>query len=302
MKKMRKVTATDRQRQLATRDEIATLVKGACVLEVLAPKAGNVHPSASFADTDWTDFVRSAAAIAPVLGRAGEIGLGRAVLGSVQATQRDVGRNTNLGIILMLAPLSIAASRCGSARSIAKLRKAAAGVVRDATLADSRRIYEAIALAKPGGLGTAEAGDVATHDVMPIAQAMELAAHRDQIAREWTVGFEVSCGGLALMLKECIGRAASFEDVLDAIATVHLMQVASEPESLIVRKCGEVLARRASVRAQAVLAVGGLSTEAGRKRFASFDRWLRADGNRRNPGTAADLIAAALFVHLWRTR
>jgi len=26
--------------------------------------------------------------------------------------------------------------------------------------------------------------------------------------------------------------------------------------------------------------------------------WLRADGNRRNPGTSADLVAATLFVAL----
>jgi len=32
--------------------------------------------------------------------------------------------------------------------------------------------------------------------------------------------------------------------------------------------------------------------------LADFDFWLRSDGHRRNPGTTADLIAAALFVLL----
>jgi triphosphoribosyl-dephospho-CoA synthase len=284
----------------ASRREIATLVKGACVLEVLAPKAGNVHSDASFADTSWTDFVLSAAAVAPVFGR--ESSLGGAVLASVRATQKAVGRNTNLGIILLLAPLSIAALRCGKSRNLIVLRRAVKSVFKAATLDDSRRIYAAIALAKPGGLGRTERGDVTQKQVMPILDAMGLAAERDQIARQWTTGFADVFDILVPAMTRAMATGTSFESQLDAIAQVHLQWIAAEPESLIARKCGLQIATIAMKRARAVVDVGGLATPAGRRRFAAFDRWLRADGNRRNPGTAADLIAAALFVHLWRTR
>ena len=53
------------------------------------------------------------------------------------------------------------------------------------------------------------------------------------------------------------------------------------------------VAREASKRAASVL-----KSDMTPRELARFDRWLRADGHRRNPGTTADLIAACLFVCL----
>jgi len=280
---------------------IADLVKSACMLEVLAPKAGNVHPGAGFADTDWLDFVRSASAIAPVMARADKLGVGGAVLEGVRRTQAAVGRNTNLGIILLLAPLSLAASRCGTSCSAAVLRRETVRVVREARLADSRKIYRAIALAKPGGLGRAERGDVASQRVLPMAEAMTLAAPRDQVARQWAGGFADVFETLAPAIEAAMASGETFEGMLDSIANVHLRWLATEPETLIARKCGEKVAASAMRRARSAVDAG-LHTQIGKRRAAALDRWLRADGNRRNPGTAADLLAAAIFVALWRRR
>src|SRR5260370_31210191 len=82
------------------------MIRAACVLEVAARKPGNVHPLRSFPDLTYRDFVLSADAIAPILARTAELGVGGAILGSVMATQRRVGRNTNLGVVLLLAPLA----------------------------------------------------------------------------------------------------------------------------------------------------------------------------------------------------
>ena len=47
---------------------------------------------------------------------------------------------------------------------------------------------------------------------------------------------------------------------------------------------------------------GGVGTPAGRAAYDGFDRWLRADGHARNPGTTADLVTACLFVALRERR
>src|SRR5438552_2117088 len=81
------------------------LIRTACLLEATARKAGNVHPRASFADLAYDDFVASADVAAPALSRAREIGVGRAVFAAIEATRNCVGKNTNLGIVLLLSPL-----------------------------------------------------------------------------------------------------------------------------------------------------------------------------------------------------
>ena len=74
--------------------------------------------------------------------------------------------------------------------------------------------------------------------------------------------------------------------------------MARHPDSLIARKAGAAVAAEAQTRAQAVLDGGGLQTNAGRAALAALDRWLREPGQRRNPGTSADLVTACLFAAL----
>src|SRR5438105_4628842 len=81
----------------------------ACIWEVTARKPGNVHRLRDFADVGYVDFLTSAAAIAPVLEMAPERRVGATVLDAVRATRAAVATNTNLGIVLLLAPLAAAA-------------------------------------------------------------------------------------------------------------------------------------------------------------------------------------------------
>src|SRR3954454_25375863 len=90
-------------------DSVAGAAQLACVLEVSAEKPGNITPSHDFHDTSYEDMLRSAIAVGPELGRAGERGLGQTVLAAVEASRRVAGANTNLGIALLLAPLAKAA-------------------------------------------------------------------------------------------------------------------------------------------------------------------------------------------------
>src|SRR4051795_2363704 len=90
-------------------EEIAAAAQLACVLEASAEKPGNITPSHDFEDTAYEDMLRSAIALGPEIGRAGERGVGETVLAAVRATRAVAGANTNLGIALLLAPLARAA-------------------------------------------------------------------------------------------------------------------------------------------------------------------------------------------------
>lgn len=267
----------------------------ACLAELSAPKVGNVHFAAAFDDATWVDFAVSGAAVAGPLERAGRLGLGGCVLSCVRATRVAVGTNTNLGIVLLLSPLCVAASRDVQKPTMKALRDRVGNVLRRATLDDARLIYQAIREANPGGLGRAEKGDVRGGGrVVPLIEAMALAADRDAVARQYVNGFADVFGRVLPAIEGAYRRHQSMDK---AIVVAQLECMAAEPDSLIRRKCGEAVANESSRHAAAVIDSGWPDGGArGKRALAVFDRWLRADGRRRNPGTTADLIVAALFV------
>jgi triphosphoribosyl-dephospho-CoA synthase len=81
-------------------------VQAACLMEATARKPGNVHRFRDFDDATLMDYLLSAAAIGPVLEGAAGRCVGATVLDAVRATRRVSRTNTNLGIILLLAPLA----------------------------------------------------------------------------------------------------------------------------------------------------------------------------------------------------
>jgi triphosphoribosyl-dephospho-CoA synthase len=261
--------------------QLATL---ACLLEATAPKVGNVHPGAMFADTKFLDFVTSAVAVAPAMDAAAAgLSLGQAIFEAVRATRRVAPKNTNLGTVLLLAPMAkVPRDR--------PLDSGIASVLEGLDVDDSRWVYEAIRLAQPGGLGTVREGDVHSDAPADLVAAMRLAAERDLVARQYANNFADVLQFVAPRLQR---RQAAGQSLLDAIVSVQLETMREFPDSLIARKCGDSVARESAARSAAVLDAGS----PGDANY-DFDVWLRADGNRRNPGTTADLIAAGLFAAL----
>lgn len=261
----------------------------ACLLEATAPKVGNVHRGADFEDLNFPDFVVSAVAIAPAMESAVRGGVGAACLEAVRATRARIPTNSNLGICLLLAPLAAVPRgepiRAGVERVLASL---------DAD--DSRHIYEAIRIANPGGLGSAESMDVRTSDAPPrLLDAMRAAAGRDLVARQYDERFRLV---LDLLLPSLEADASAGLSLIDAIIHTQVLFLSMEHDSLIVRKCGVEMGERVREFAAAVLRAGPAGSERYHQALGDFDFWLRADGHRRNPGATADLIAAALFVAL----
>lgn len=270
----------------ATPTEIAALAQLACVLEASAPKPGNVAPGRPFRDMRYEDFVASAIAIGPALGAAGEHSLGQTIRSALRATRQFTTANTNLGIVLLLAPMARAAARGGP------LRAAVAEVLRQTTVADAVETYAAIREVHAGGLGSAPEQDLAAIPTITLVEAMRLAADRDAVAREYATGFATTFEVGMPALRQARAGGLGWEE---ATVATFLALLAHQPDTLVARKLGVEAARDISTRAAAVLAAGGPGRAAGRAALAVFDASLRDAHNSRNPGTTADLTAAALF-------
>jgi triphosphoribosyl-dephospho-CoA synthase len=260
----------------------------ACLLEVTAPKPGNVHRGADFDDLTFADFLVSGVTVGPILAQAAEIGVGSAVLMAVEATREAIGTNSNLGMLLLLAPLAAAPRK-------PSLRAGVLAVLQRLTASDAAAIWQAINAARPGGLGRADKHDIAGPPPDSIIDAMRLAADRDLVAAQYANGFLHIFDYVVPWLCEERKRRAS---LMDAIVRTHVRLLAQFPDTLIARKAGHEVAGRASLLAQQVLDAGQTSDEAYHAALADFDFWLRSAGRKRNPGTTADLIAAGLFVAL----
>jgi len=269
--------------------DVASAVQFACLLEVAAPKPGNVSPGRAFGDMRYEDFLASAAAIGPAFLAADRRTLGATILAAVEATKRWTAANTNLGLILLLAPLAHGVLRKGDG----SLRDAVRAVLRGTTVDDARIAYQAIRLAAPGGLGAADAQDVAGEPDISLRDAMVLAAGRDAIASEYATDFSITFETAAPALTAALDSGVEWPA---AAVETSLTILAHQRDTLIERKLGRAAADAVSREAAEVLASGGVRTAGGRKQLEQFDAGLRDGGNRRNPGTTADLTAAALFV------
>ena len=284
-----------------TAAEVSTAAQLACLLEAAAPKPGNVSPARAFRDMAFEDFLASAAAIGPPFMQAGANALGATIRDAVAATNRWTRANTNLGMVLLLAPLARAASRVADdAGSVAVvLRDQVAHVLDATTVADATDVFAAIRRAAPGGLGKAPEQDVSGEPALPLKAIMTMAADRDDIAREYATGFETTFDLAVPAL--CRAREAQL-GWNEAIVETFLTVLASRHDTHVRRRGGEALAADVSRRAIEALGAGGVRSDRGRRTIEQMDAALRTADNLANPGTTADLTTAAVFVVLLTER
>lgn len=260
----------------------------AVILEATAPKAGNVHRGADFEDSSYPDFLVAATVTASLFDKAVNRPLGHTVLAAVDATQHAVGTNTNLGTILLLAPLAKVPRGEPLANGVTK-------VLAQLTADDARDVYEAIRRANPGGLGRAESADVNDKPPADLVAAMRLAADRDLVARQYADDFHEVLEVIVPWLSQALDSGLP---ILESIVYVHLQLMSEYPDSLIARRRGIDVAHQTAGMARDVLAAGRPGEKGFEEALSDLDFWLRADGHNRNPGTTADLIAAGLFAAL----
>jgi triphosphoribosyl-dephospho-CoA synthase len=274
---------------------IAALYRDACHAELDALKPGNVHRFAGGHGMDVGVFEVSAEVSAPEIAAPGRA-VGTRVLRAVEATFAAVGMNTNLGILLLCAPLAAAAESASvpaGSSSDAALREALIGTLAGLGGDDARDAFAAIARASPGGLGTQDEHDVRAAPSIGLVDAMRIAAPRDLVARQYGDGFSAvfSVGVPALRAGQRKTGSA-----MDPIVDCFLVLAATFPDSHVGRKFGEVAAEDLQGRmTRAHKHLATLDNPADRLDFLiSFDAALKREGL--NPGTSADLTVASIFA------
>jgi triphosphoribosyl-dephospho-CoA synthase len=268
-------------------DPVAAAYIDACLAELDAPKPGNVHRFAPGHRMEVADFVRSAeVSAAPVAATGARVG--SRVRAAVDATLEAVGQNTNLGVILLCAPLAAAAEVPDIA-----LRPALRTVLDRLDLADAEDVFAAIAAANPGGLGRAPRHDVNAPAAVTLREAMAEAAERDRIARQYVTVYEdVFSLGLPAL---ATARSRHGDSPWSTLA-VYLAFLAEIPDTHITRKFDAATAE--AVRREAAGWRDAFASARDPEVFA--DGLLRWDGELKsrgiNPGTSADLTVATLFA------
>jgi triphosphoribosyl-dephospho-CoA synthase len=270
---------------------IADAFKAACRDELEAPKPGNVHVFADGHRMTADDFLRSAEAAAGPLSTPGAR-VGARILGAVEATFAAVGTNTNLGIILLCAPLAAAAEA-----DTDDLRMALAKVLDGLDQEDASLAFRAIVRAAPGGLGRTTVDDVHSPAKVTLKKAMAEAAERDRIAQQYVSSFsDVFEVGVPLLEQ----AQPQGTDAKWATLRVYLTFLATFPDTHIVRKYGAPVAeavRQAAASFHERLA-GGRPNDELIAELLFWDNDLKAQAI--NPGTSADLTVATLFAHRLR--
>jgi triphosphoribosyl-dephospho-CoA synthase len=253
----------------------------ACLLEASARKPGNVHPEASFPDLTYADFVKSAAVIAKILADIESHKIGCCIKECISETQKVISSNSNLGMVLLLAPLAAVPPEKTIAEGIQE-------VLEQLTIQDACEVYEAIRIANPGGLGKMKTEDVASEPTGTLRDVMCLAADHDSVASEYANDFCITLDTAVPALQTFWKQCTNWEE---AVIRLQLRLMSDFPDTLIARKCGMEEAQQSAMRANEVLKADDFKTN-----LSKLDSWLRLHGNQRNPGTTADLIVAGLFV------
>ena len=298
---------------------ISQCLQLAILLEVSAEKPGNVNLTSSFEGTTCQHFLASAVAAGPSFQEAAnhgamvaekklgasEVGLGQLIktcVSEVNVWQR--GGNTILGTIMLFMPIAVAAGMTPTDTNfkldLSELRRNIDLAVKSATAQDSVHLYEAVDIANPSGLGKAPDLDVndphskerLIRENITLFEVFKIGASYDDICAEWVNNYPVTFNLAYPYLTEQLKT----KPVNTAVVHTFLKILAERPDTFIARKVGKAKAEEASFGAKAVLELGGLETEEGKRALKQFDKKLRLTENKCNPGTTADLTAAALAL------
>jgi len=271
--------------------EIEANFLAACLAELSALKPGNVHRYAAGHGMEVATFERAAAASAPFIADP-KLSVGKRILGATEASVAATGVNTNLGIVLLAAPLAKAAAELSIGIG---LRRRLATILSELDCDDADDAFAAIRLANPAGLGEVEEGDVRLgNSRFTLIEAMYMAKDRDRIANAYVSAyadiFDVALPAFHEALAETNDRSL-------AITTLHMTLLTEFPDSHILRKYGPDIAADVQKAARALASSWSpIPRPNSLKKLIKFDADLK--GRRINPGTTADFVVATIFADL----
>jgi triphosphoribosyl-dephospho-CoA synthase len=268
--------------------QLAELYRQACEIELQAFKPGNVSVYAEGHDMTVNDFRVSAEVSAEALCNP-NYSLGEKIFYGVKATREAVGCNTNLGILLLCAPIIQAASQKNADKS---LQLAIKHVLATTTISDADWVFKAIALAAPGGLGKSTEQDVHNPATVTLAQAMQIASNKDRIALQYVTDYKDIFDYAVLRYNASLSR---WRDKSWAAVFVYAELLAQYPDSHIERKHGDKYTKWLATRMRHVIEEFGDATDTAQLKQTLFclDAELKANGI--NPGTTADMTVATIL-------
>jgi triphosphoribosyl-dephospho-CoA synthase len=293
-------------------DFIAKTAQIASVLEVSGhPKPGNVHRTRDFPDMVFEDFLISGVVIGDTMKKAakrglkygdkhddlGKIELGKLIKEAVLETDKWIANNTNLGIVMLLTPISVAAAM---SNGIDDLRENINMIMRSTTPNDAVNLYDAINIAEAGGMGERDDLDVGSDSAkeqlidkgINMFDVLDLSAQWDMLAFELTrtmpIAFEIGY--------PAFNGVKESDGINNATVQTFLTILSIYPDTLIARKYGVEAAQKVSEDAIAIMAENGILTENGRHMVNDFDTQLIEKDM--NPGTTADLTASSIMIAL----
>ena len=275
---------------MLTTKQIEQCIIWACEKEVSSPKPGNVNCFSGGHNMQVADFIKSAHAIAHSLSQA-DLPVGQMILQAIKATRTVVDCNTNLGIVLLFAPLCKAIQRC---EKIEQLPIELEKVLNNLTIQDAIDGYEAIRLAEAGGLGTSEQQDINSEPSITLKEAMFLAKDYDSVAAQYINNYQEIW---QIGLSNLTSSIKCGESVVWASAFAYLNLLSALPDTLICRKHGLKCAQEIQEQANDLLSFSLENSKLPdmESRIISWDNELKQRAI--NPGTTADLTATSLLVY-----
>ena len=271
-------------------DEIAQCAQLAMLLELSSgPKPGNVDRCHDFSDIGFDHFLASAVSAYPVLKKAasGKNRFGELLFRAVKSwSYWKLPGNTHFGSLVLIIPLAIAAGRPGS------LKDNLISVLKESTVDDALHFYRAFELAN-ARVNDVEKYSLKDHSSLEklrqrsitLFDLMSLSREHDLIAGEWCSGYK-RCFQFADLIAQNVFAFGPNEGV----ARTYLQALAEVPDSLVRTKFGSEKAKEVCFKAK--MALDDLSMASAEK----LDLELLEEDI--NPGSTADLIAAALFIAL----
>ncbi len=271
--------------------QLSHLYQQACEIELHAFKPGNVSIYAEGHDMTVKDFQCSAMTSAKPISNP-NYSLGKKIYYAVKNTREAVGCNTNLGIILLCAPMIQALSTMDKQVTF---RDALATILQTTTVDDAHWVFKAIALAAPGGLGDSEQADVHSKPQITLIEAMKIAENKDRIALQYTTNFKDIFDFAILRYNNSFKQWGDLN--WSAVASYSAL-LSKYPDSHIERKHGCQYTQE--VQKQMLIVHNKLLNTDKPQQYENmlYEIDKKFKQARINPGTTADLTVATIFVFL----
>ncbi len=270
-------------------DDLKAAYLFSCKKDIELIKPGNVNLLSPHKDTKAQDYLDSATLSSKELFNQNH-SLGKRILESVKVTRSQVNVNTNLGIILLCAPViqSYIDFNALDLRDCIKKTLSATSVK------DTHDLCAAINISSPGGLGDSDMYDTASYPNISIKQIMDYSKEYDRISYQYSHNFTDIFDFIIPKLEFLNQR---YESLDISLSLLFIEILAKIPDSHISRKFGDKIAKKTSNNAYDLLKILDREHDPDylAKALNNLDYEYKKKGI--NPGTTADLLVASLMIY-----